>query len=225
MSTRTSGTETDPATTRRRAEIERNLAAVRARIAEACTSVGRSPDEVTLTVVTKFFPASDVRLLAGLGVTDVGENRHQEAEVKAAETRDLGLRWHFIGTLQSNKAAAVARYADVVESVDRAKLLTGLARGAAERGAELDCLVQVSLDPPGAGEGGIRRVSGGRVGALRAQVSGERFSPAPRPWGAGAPGRSGASPARRPAPSDRCRSRRGCRRTRRGRRRGRPTAR
>ena len=125
MSTRTSGTETDPATTRRRAEIERNLAAVRARIADGCTSVGRSPDEVTLTVVTKFFPASDVRLLAGLGVTDVGENRHQEAEVKAAETRDLGLRWPFIGTLQSNKAAAVARYADVVESVDRAKLLTG----------------------------------------------------------------------------------------------------
>ena len=155
MSTRTSGTgtETDATTTRRRAEIERNLAAVRVRIADACRSVGRSPDEVTLTVVTKFFPASDVRLLAGLGVTDVGENRHQEAEAKAAETRDLGLRWHFVGTLQSNKAAAVARYADVVESVDRAKLLTGLARGAAERGAELDCLVQVSLDPPGAGEG------------------------------------------------------------------------
>ena len=69
--------------------------------------------------MTKFFPASDVRLLADLGVTDVGENRHQEAEAKAAECADLGLTWHFIGGLQSNKAAAVAAYADVVESVDR----------------------------------------------------------------------------------------------------------
>ncbi len=67
-------------------------------------------------MVTKFFPASDVRLLADLGVTDVGENRHQEAAAKAAECADLGLRWHFIGGLQSNKAAAVASYADVVES-------------------------------------------------------------------------------------------------------------
>ncbi len=80
-------------------------------------------------VVTKFFPASDVRLLADLGVTDVGENRHQEAEAKAAECADLDVRWHFIGGLQSNKAAAVAAYADVVESVDRAKLVAPLSRG------------------------------------------------------------------------------------------------
>ena len=86
-------------------------------------TAGRDADEVTLVVVTKFFPASDVRLLADLGVTDVGENRHQEAEEKAAECADLRVRWHFVGGLQSNKAAAVAAYADVVESVDRAKLV------------------------------------------------------------------------------------------------------
>ena len=90
-----------------------------------------TPTRSRLVVVTKFFPASDVRLLADLGVTDVGENRHQEAEDKAAECADLDLRWHFIGGLQSNKAAAVARYADVVESVDRAKLVRGLERGRA----------------------------------------------------------------------------------------------
>ena len=67
-------------------------------------------------MVTKFFPASDVRTCADLGVTDVGENRHQEAAAKAAECADLGLRWHFIGGLQTNKAAAVAAYADVVEA-------------------------------------------------------------------------------------------------------------
>ncbi len=130
----------------RREEIAQNLAAVHKRVAAACADADRDPDEVTLTVVTKFFPVSDVRLLAELGVLDVGENKHQEAEVKAAETQDLGLRWHFIGNLQSNKAAAVAAYADVVESVDRPKLLKGLAKGAQQRGSVLDCLVQVNLD-------------------------------------------------------------------------------
>jgi pyridoxal phosphate enzyme (YggS family) len=134
----------------RRDELTSRLAEVRERIARACATAGRSAEEITLVVVTKFFPASDVRILADLGVTDVGENRHQEAVDKAAECADLHLRWHFIGALQSNKAAAVATYADAVESVDRAKLLSGLSRGAGERGAPLDCLVQVSLDPPDA---------------------------------------------------------------------------
>ncbi|WP_374456657.1 YggS family pyridoxal phosphate-dependent enzyme [Nocardioides sp.] len=134
----------------RRDELAANLETVRRRIADACAGAGRDPDEVSLVVVTKFFPASDVRLLADLGVTDVGENRHQEAEAKAAECADLGLRWHFIGGLQSNKAAAVARYADVVESVDRAKLVGPLSRGAHDSSHEVDVLLQVSLDPPGA---------------------------------------------------------------------------
>jgi pyridoxal phosphate enzyme (YggS family) len=131
-------------------EIATNLEAVRRRIRDACVEAGRPEGDVALVVVTKFFPATDVRVLADLGVTDVGENRHQEAEAKAAECADLGLRWHFIGGLQSNKAAAVAAYADVVESVDRAKLVGPLSRGAQARGAEVDVLLQVSLDPPGA---------------------------------------------------------------------------
>ena len=134
----------------RRGELETRLAEVRERIERACEASGRSSADLTLVVVTKFFPASDVRLLADLGIRHVGENRHQEAVEKAAECADLGLDWHFIGALQSNKAAAVAGYADVVQSVDRAKLVGGLSRGALERGAVVDCLVQVSLDPPGA---------------------------------------------------------------------------
>lgn len=141
----------------RREEIAQNLAAVHKRVAAACADADRDPDEVTLIVVTKFFPVSDVRLLAELGVVDVGENKHQEAEAKAAETQDLGLRWHFIGNLQSNKAAAVAAYADVVESVDRPKLLKGLAKGAQQRGSVLDCLVQVNLDR----DDGARQTRGG----------------------------------------------------------------
>ena len=98
----------------RRDEIAAGLERVRARIETACREVDRDPDEVTLVVVTKFFPASDVQLLAELGVTDVGENRHQEAAAKVAECADVPVRWHYIGGLQSNKAAAVASYADGV---------------------------------------------------------------------------------------------------------------
>jgi PLP dependent protein len=132
----------------RREELEAGLDRVQQRVAAACAAAGRAAQDVTTVVVTKFFPASDVRLLADLGVRDVGENRHQEAVDKAAECADLDLSWHFIGGLQSNKAAAVAAYADVLHSLDRAKLVGGLARGAQERGRDLDVLVQVSLDPP-----------------------------------------------------------------------------
>lgn len=139
----------------RELEIAAGLTRVRSRIARACEGVGRDPRQVGLVVVTKFFPATDVRILAELGVTDVGENRHQEAQAKASDCADLGLRWHFIGGLQSNKSAAVASYADVVESVDRAKLVRGLQRGAEERGRSLDVLLQVTLDvPPTAGRAG-----------------------------------------------------------------------
>jgi hypothetical protein len=135
----------------RRDELAAGLDDVRRRIGAAASAAGRDPAEVTLVVVTKFFPASDVRLLAELGVTDVGENRHPEAGDKVAECGDLGLRWHFIGGLQSNKAAVVGSYADVVESVDRVKLVHALERGAGERPSEVDVLLQVTLDPPGRG--------------------------------------------------------------------------
>ena len=162
----------------RRDEIAASLATVRERIAEAARSAGRDPGEVTLVVVTKFFPESDVRLLADLGVTAVGENRHQEASAKAAACADLALSWHFIGSVQSNKAAAVAGYSDVVESVDRLKLVAPLGRGATARDAVVDCLVQVSLDPPGAtGRGGadvadVARIADAIAGTDRLRLRG-----------------------------------------------------
>jgi pyridoxal phosphate enzyme (YggS family) len=137
----------------RRAEIAAGLDGVRRRIADAAAGAGREADDVTLVVVTKFFPADDVRRVADLGVTHVAENRHQEAEAKREECRDLDLTWHFVGGLQSNKAAAVGSWADVVQSVDRAKLLRGLSRAAHERDRTLDVLLQVSLDEPGRGDG------------------------------------------------------------------------
>ena len=135
-------------------ELAAGLEATRTRIRAAESAAGREPGSVALVVVTKFFPASDVRLLAELGITDLGENRHQEAEAKAAECADLDLTWHFIGGLQTNKAAAVARYAGVVESVDRVDLVPRLARGAAEAGRDLAVLLQVSLESGADGRSG-----------------------------------------------------------------------
>lgn len=141
-------------TSRRRDEVAAALAEVRGRIAEACKASGRAESEVTVVVVTKYFPASDVALVHGLGVRDVGENRDQEAEPKMARARELlaadgthpDLTVHFVGQLQTNKARHVARYADVVHSVDRGRLVEALARGAEDAGRVLRVLLQVSLD-------------------------------------------------------------------------------
>lgn len=139
----------------RRAQLAANLAQVRQRIADACVAAGRDPAEVTMIAVTKTYPASDVLLLAQLGVTEVGENRDQEAAPKAAEVATAGaaVRWHFVGQLQRNKCRSVVRYADVVHSVDSVRLATALGRAAAAgRDRPLDVLVQISIDgAPGRG--------------------------------------------------------------------------
>jgi PLP dependent protein len=159
----------------RLAELRESLELLRARIAAACAAAGRNPAEVSLIAVTKTFPASDVRLLAALGVADVGENRDQEAAPKAAECADLRppLRWHFVGQLQVNKCASVVRYADVVHSVDRMRLIRAL--GARARAAErvVTCLIQVNLDP--ADGGGTDRGGAwpGDVPALASAVAAE----------------------------------------------------
>jgi len=132
----------------RPAELSRNLAATRDRIAAACAAAGRDPAELTLIAVTKTYPASDVLALAGLGLTDFGENRDQEAAPKAAAVAAAGqpVTWHFVGQLQTNKAHSVARYADLVHSVDRIRLVRALGAGARAAARELTCLVQVTLD-------------------------------------------------------------------------------
>lgn len=132
--------------TDRAVEIAEGLAQVRARMANAVVAAGRH-DPVDLVVVTKTFPASDAVILAGLGVRDVAENRDQEAKVKVAEAGDVGIRWHMIGQLQRNKVASVARWADVVESVDRPELVPVLGRAASNEDRHLEVLIQVALDP------------------------------------------------------------------------------
>jgi len=128
--------------------LAERLATVRAGVADAARSAGRSPEELTTIVVTKFHPVSLVRELAALGVRDVGENRHQEAQAKAAELSDLHLRWHFVGQLQSKKARQVRAYADVIHSIDRISLVDALRSD----DGTVDCFVQLNLtDDPGRG--------------------------------------------------------------------------
>jgi pyridoxal phosphate enzyme (YggS family) len=130
-------------------DVAENLRAVRARIAAATRAAGRDPDSVSLLAVSKTWPADAVRELAGLGQLDFGENRAQELLGKAGEVADLPLRWHFVGQLQRNKAAAVARLGAVVHSVDRPSLASALDRAGQERmsreGGPVEVLLQVDL--------------------------------------------------------------------------------
>ena len=125
--------------------LEENLRAVRARIDAAARSAGREPSAVTLLAVSKTWPAEDVRALAALGQRDFGENRVQELVAKAAELTDVDLRWHFVGQLQRNKAAAVARLGAVVHTVDRASLARTLDRAGQDGERPVEVLVQVDL--------------------------------------------------------------------------------
>jgi pyridoxal phosphate enzyme (YggS family) len=149
----------------RRSQLAANLAVVRESIDAACLKADRDPSEVTLIAVTKTYPASDVRLLAELGVLDIGENRDQEARPKAEATAGLGLRWHFIGQLQTNKAVSVASYADVVHSVDRVRLVSALSAAAIRYDKVLTCLVQVDL-----GNAEPMEANAARGGAYPAEV-------------------------------------------------------
>jgi pyridoxal phosphate enzyme (YggS family) len=128
--------------------LEERYHRVLSQVGEATRNAGRDPLDITTIVVTKFHPVSLIRELHALGHRDFGENRHQEAVAKYQETRDLDLVWHFQGQLQSNKAKAVAQYADVIHSIDRESLLTKLA----DQDRHVDVFIEVNLtDDPGRG--------------------------------------------------------------------------
>jgi pyridoxal phosphate enzyme (YggS family) len=164
--------------TDRKAQLAGNLAKVEERIAAACVAAGRKREEVTLIVVTKTYPAGDVRLLSELGVRHVAENRDQDAAPKAAACSDLPLSWHFVGQLQTNKVRSVVGYADFVQSVDRSRLVTALSKEAVSAEREVGCLVQVALDAQESGRGERGGVGVGGVEELAdlvAQSPGLRF--------------------------------------------------
>jgi PLP dependent protein len=129
--------------------LAENLRAVRARIDAAARDAGRDPAGVRPLAVSKTWPADDVRALAALGLRHFAENRVQELSGKAAALADLpDLRWHLVGQLQRNKAAAVVRLGATVHSVDRQPLADALSRAADREARTVDVYVQVDLGGP-----------------------------------------------------------------------------
>jgi len=124
------------------------LAALRTRIE---TAAGRR--NVTLVAACKSQPAEAIRELAAAGQRQFGENYAQEALAKQRELSDLGLEWHMIGPLQSNKCELVARHFDWLQTLDRAKLIEPLARHRDAGAAPLNVLVQVNIDDEGSKSG------------------------------------------------------------------------
>lgn len=172
----------------READLTQALAAVRSRLAVAAQKAGRPTEDITLLPVTKFFPASDVAILARLGVRAVGESREQEAAAKIATlaTMPAGssahllsapppLKWHMIGRVQSNKVRALVHWAHTVHSVDSLKLVAALERATAKALAEgrreqpLRVYVQVSLDGD-TSRGGVDCSADGAVERICAQI-------------------------------------------------------
>ena len=125
--------------------ISANLQAVLARIDAAARNYGRSPGEIALIAVSKTWPATDVRDAATAGQKAFGENYVQEAVEKVSELRALGLEWHFIGPLQSNKTRPIAEAFDWVHSVDRLKIAERLAEQRPDTLPPLQVCLQVNV--------------------------------------------------------------------------------
>src|SRR5688572_15229233 len=125
--------------------ITSNLADVRARIRQAAQGAGRAPTDVRLLAVSKTFGMDHVRAAAAAGQEDFGENRVQEALQKIEGSADLKIRWHLIGTLQSNKVRRAALRFSAIHSVDSRRLLEAIDAAAAEAGTAPELLVQVDL--------------------------------------------------------------------------------
>ena len=125
--------------------ISANLQAVITRIEDAARQFGRNPDGISLLAVSKTWAASDVREAALAGQQSFGENYVQEGIDKARSLESLGLEWHFIGPLQSNKTRPVAETFDWVHAVDRLKIAERLSEQRPESLPALQVCIQVNV--------------------------------------------------------------------------------
>ncbi len=141
----------------RRNGLANSLAAVRSRLSAAAENADRKVEEIQLLPITKFFPATDVEILASLGCRAFGESRDQEAREKIVAAQQSsgwpsGVGWHMVGQIQRNKARSIATWAAVVHSVSNARVVAALDRGVAEalsaglRTEPLSVYIQISLD-------------------------------------------------------------------------------
>lgn len=126
------------------ARLAETLPRVRARIGDALQRAGREPDAVRLVGITKGHPLVALEAALQAGLTDLGENRVGEAEAKRSELRESGIRWHFVGHIQSRKAKRAVAVADVIHSVTSVKLARKISGAAEERGDPAVVFVQVN---------------------------------------------------------------------------------
>ncbi len=123
-----------------------NLQRIRTRIASSCAAAQRDPRDVALLAVSKTFDADTVREAAACGLRAFGENYIQEAVEKIALLADLGLEWHCIGPVQSNKTRLVAQHFDWVHTIDRLKIAQRLSEQRPPSMPPLNCCLQVNID-------------------------------------------------------------------------------
>jgi pyridoxal phosphate enzyme (YggS family) len=153
-------------------EIAARLAEVRRRIDEAVAAAGREAGAVRLLAVSKTKTVEAIRAAYTAGQRDFGENYAQELAEKAAALRDLeGIRWHFIGRLQRNKARQVVQAADTVHTVDRAELAAELGKRAGAAGALVRVLVEVNVSGEASKGGCAPEALGAVLAAVAAEPS------------------------------------------------------
>lgn len=138
--------------------LAERYASVRERIASAAVASGRSAGDVELVVITKMHPASVAAELYELGHRVFGENKDQEAALKAQALSAAGLteaRWHFVGQLQSNKVKSVIRYSECIHSIDRPSLVAELQKQLEKNNQRIQGFLELNLteDP---GRGGVQ---------------------------------------------------------------------
>jgi pyridoxal phosphate enzyme (YggS family) len=124
--------------------ISEHIKATRGRIQDACRRAGRDPDEVTLVAVAKTFPADAIRQAIDSGTVDIGENYVQELLRKREALPEAGIRWHFIGHLQSNKVKSIAGWVHMIHAVDTVGLAREIDKRARAADRVIDCLLEVN---------------------------------------------------------------------------------
>jgi pyridoxal phosphate enzyme (YggS family) len=122
--------------------VRENADRVREEMAAAARRAGRDPGDVELLVAVKYVATEDIGVLADAGLTLLGENRAQQLEAKVAAWPDRGLRWHFIGQLQSRKVKAILPLVELIHSVASESALAQLGKHAAP---ETEILVEVNV--------------------------------------------------------------------------------
>jgi pyridoxal phosphate enzyme (YggS family) len=127
--------------------IARNVEKIRKRIVNACERAGRNPEEVQILAATKTRTPEEIKEAFRAGIKLFGENRVQEARDKIPVLQELPVEWHMIGHLQTNKVKYAVKLFDVIETVDRQKLVDELEKKLSQIGKVIRVFIEVKLSP------------------------------------------------------------------------------